>query len=165
MLWRFFTVIRDLLLCFRDLLFGDRPDDIADMPPRSPASGASAPGSSSSQPSQVQGGDHVTFDQLHHYHQSEVSGRITNIHEELANIRSDSAELKGRLTSHAQGISVLTRQHADFVDETLHLLEVDMPFDLILGMDCLHQHQAVFILPRIRSGEILSRVQNLHNTG
>jgi hypothetical protein len=27
MLWRLFTAIRDLLLCVRDLLFGERPDE------------------------------------------------------------------------------------------------------------------------------------------
>jgi hypothetical protein len=119
MLWRLFTTLRDLLLCAHDLLIGDRPGDVVDMHPQSLASGASAPGSSSSQPPrEVQGGDHVTFDQLRHYHQLEVSGRITNVYEELADIRGDSSELRGRLTSHAQDIAVLTRQHADYVDET-----------------------------------------------
>jgi hypothetical protein len=67
MLWHLFTAIRDLLLCVHDLLFGDRPDDVADMPTRSSASGTSAPGSSSSQrPREVQGSDNFTFDLLLH---------------------------------------------------------------------------------------------------
>jgi hypothetical protein len=42
MLWRLFTSLRDLLLRVRDLLIGDRLDDVANMPTQSLASGASA---------------------------------------------------------------------------------------------------------------------------